>query len=125
MNMKTRLTFLFAALLGIAGLKAQTIQEGMSHLYADRLKTARQTFEKMVAANPNNLEAVYWLGQTELEMNDVAAADQLYSKTLNANGNAPLILVGKGQVNLIQGKKDEARQMFETAINLSSNSKKG
>jgi Flp pilus assembly protein TadD len=125
MNMKTRLPILMAGLFGIAGLKAQSIQEGVNHLYADRVKTARQTFEKIVAANPNNLEAVYWLGQSEIEMNDIAAADQLYSKTLNANGNAPLILAGKGEVNLFQGKKDEARQMFETAINLSSNSKKG
>src|SRR6185369_291116 len=112
MNMKTRLTFLMIGLLGMAGLRAQTIPEGISHLYAGRVKTARQTFEKIVAANPNNLEAVYWLGQAAIEMNDIAAADQLYSKTLNANGNAPLILAGKGEVNLIQGKKDEARQMF-------------
>jgi len=125
MNMKTTITTVFAGLLGIAGLKAQTIPEGVSHLYADRVKTARQTFEKIVAANPNDLVAVYWLGQSEIEMNDIAAADQLYSKTLSANGNAPLILAGKGEVLLFQGKKDEARQMFETAINLSSNSKKG
>src|SRR5436853_5173380 len=107
MNMKTTITTLFAALLGIAGLKAQTIQEGVSNLYADRLKTAKQTFEKIVAANPNNLEAVYWLGQAELEMNDVASADQLYSKTLNANGNAPLVLAGQGNVELYKGNKDK------------------
>lgn len=125
MNMKTRLTFLLAGLLAVAGIKAQTIQEGVSHLYANRVKTARQTFEKLVSTNPNNLEAVYWLGQAELVMNDVPAADQLYSKTLSANGNAPLIMVGQGQVELYKNNKDKARQMFETAINLSSNSKKG
>src|SRR6266498_2838793 len=123
MNMKTTITILMSGLLSIAGLKAQTIQEGVNHLYADRVKSAKQTFQKMVDANPNNLEAIYWLGQAQIEMNDIAGADQLYSKTLNANGNAPLILVGKGEVNLIQGKKDEARQMFETAINLSNNAK--
>jgi tetratricopeptide (TPR) repeat protein len=117
------ITILLAGLVGMA--RAQTIQEGVNHLYADRTKTAKQTFEKIVAANPNNLDAVYWLGQSELEMNDVASADQLYSKTLNANGNAPLILAGQGQVELIKGNKDKARQLFETAINLSSNSKKG
>ena len=125
MNMKTTITILLAGLFSIAGLRAQTVQEGINHFYADRVKTAKQTFEKLVAANPNNLEAVYWLGQAQLEMNDIAAADQLYSKTLNANGNAPLILAGQGQVELIKGNKDKARQLFETAINLSSNSKKG
>src|SRR5262249_32169475 len=72
----------------------------------------------------NNLEAVYWLGQTDIAMDDVKSARDLYSKTLQANGNAPLILAGMGHVNLIDGKKDEARQMFETAINL-SNGRKG
>src|SRR5678815_5963894 len=73
--------------------------------------------------SPNNLEALYWWGQTYIEMEDLKSARDLYSKTLQANGNAPLILVGMGHVNLIDGKKDEARQMFETAINLSTGKK--
>jgi tetratricopeptide (TPR) repeat protein len=124
MNMKITITILLAGLFGITGLKAQSVPEGVAHLYADRVKTAKQVFEKLVAANPNDLVAIYWLGQAEIEMNNIAGADQLYSRTLAANGNAPLIMVGKGEVSLAQGKKDEAKQMFETAINLSS-SKKG
>ena len=121
--MKTTITILFASALSIAGIKAQSIPEGINHLYAERNKSAKETFEKLVAANPNNLEAIYWLGQSYLAMNDVKSARDLYSKTLQANGNAPLILAGMGHVNLIDGKKDEARQMFETAINLSTGKK--
>jgi tetratricopeptide (TPR) repeat protein len=121
--MKTTITILLAGLLSIAGIKAQTIQEGLNHLYSERNKSAKETFEKLVATNPNNLEAVYWLGQSYIAMDDIKSARDLYSKTLQANGNAPLILVGMGHVNLIDGKKDEARQMFETAINLSTGKK--
>src|SRR5215467_3198410 len=121
--LKITITVLVASLLGIREVSAQSIPEGMNHLYAERYKSAKETFEKLVATNPNNLEAVYWLGQTEIAMNDAKSARDLYSKTLQANGNAPLIMVGMGNVNLIDGKKDEARQMFETAINLSTGKK--
>src|SRR5215813_11573011 len=121
--LKITITVLIAGLLGMAEAKAQSIQEGVNHLYAERNKSAKETFEKLVATNPNNLEAVYWLGQTYIATEDVKSARDLYSKTLQANGNAPLIMVGMGQVNLIDGKKDEARQMFETAINLSTGKK--
>jgi tetratricopeptide (TPR) repeat protein len=121
--MKITIPLLVTGLLGIAHTKAQSIQEGVNHLYAERDKSAKDVFDKLVATNPNNLEAVYWLGQTYIAMNDVKSARDLYSKTLQANGNAPLILAGMGEVNLMDGKKDEARQMFETAINLSSGKK--
>jgi len=121
--MKITITVLMAGLLGTANVTAQSVQEGINHLYAERDKSAKETFDKLVATNPNNLEAVYWLGQTYIAMGDIKSARDLYSKTLQANGNAPLILVGMGHVNLIDGKKDEARQMFETAINLSTGKK--
>jgi tetratricopeptide (TPR) repeat protein len=120
---KITITVLVAGLLGLAEVKAQSLQEGINHLYAERTKSAKETFDKLLATNPNNLDAVYWLGQTYIAMEDVKSARDLYSKTLQANGNAPLILVGMGHVNLIDGKKDEARQMFETAINLSTGKK--
>lgn len=123
MKMKTTIAVLFAGLMNIGSIYAQSIPEGMSHLYAERYRSAKETFDKLVATNPNNLEAVYWLGQTYIQMNDIKSARDLYSKTLQANGNAPLILAGMGHVNLIDGKKDEARQMFETAINLSTGKK--
>jgi len=120
---KITITVLAAGLLVTTGIKAQSIQDGINHLYAERTKSAKETFDKLLATNPNNLDAVYWLGQTYIEMEDLKSARDLYSKTLQANGNAPLILAGMGHVNLIDGKKDEARQMFETAINLSTGKK--
>ena len=103
---------------------AQTLQEGVNHLYADRFKSAEQTFQKLLAANPNSIEATYWLGQTYLDKDDNDAARQLYDKALAANGNAPLIMVGKGHVLLLDKKIDEARQMFESALTV-SRTKKG
>jgi tetratricopeptide (TPR) repeat protein len=124
MKIKTIETVLFAVfMIATAAIHAQSIQDGMNHMYAERYKSAKETFDKLIATNPNNLEAIYWLGQSYIAMKDLKSARDLYSKTLQSNGNAPLILVGMGHVNLIDGKKDEARQLFETAINLSTGKK--
>lgn len=119
---KTLITFLTAGLL-ITGLKAQTIQEGMNHLYADRFKSAIGVFEKMLAANPNNMEATYWLGQTYFDMDNNTAARQLYEKALATNGSAPLILVGLGHADLHDNKTADARQKFEAAITAATTKK--
>ncbi len=49
----------------------------MNHLYAERYKSAIGVFEKLLAANPNNIEAIYWLGQTYFDMDDNAKARQI------------------------------------------------
>jgi len=99
-------------------LFAQSVDQGKKFFYYERWKSAQETFEKVLAANPNNIDAVYWLGQTLLEMKDSVGAKNLYQKSLTQNGNAPLLLAGMGQVELMEGKANDARQRFETAITL-------
>ncbi len=53
----------FAAVFFSGLLKAQTMEEGKKFMYYERYKSAKGVFEKLVAANPNNVDAVYWLGQ--------------------------------------------------------------
>jgi tetratricopeptide (TPR) repeat protein len=121
--MKKSAIVLFSVLL-TASAFAQSVQEGLNHLYAERYASAKAVFDKMLASNPNNLDAIYWEGQTLIEQDDVAGARALYEKILAANGNAPLILVGMGHVELLEGKATEAKQRFESAISL-SHGKKG
>ncbi|HMK19471.1 MAG TPA: tetratricopeptide repeat protein [Chitinophagaceae bacterium] len=116
--------FTLCTFLVLSNLGAQSLQEGINHLYANRFKNAEQTFQKLLAANPNNADATYWLGQTYLDKDDNDAARQLYDKALAANGNNPLLMVGKGHVLLLDKKLDEARQLFETALT-TSRTKKG
>ena len=102
-------------------LFAQTVDQGKKFFYYERFKSAKETLEKVIAANPNDLNAVYWLGQTLIELKDSAAAKDLYSKALQQNGNAPLLLAGMGQIELKEGKSADARQRFETALSLTKN----
>jgi tetratricopeptide (TPR) repeat protein len=120
---KSAVVLFFAAFLSVSAF-AQTVQEGVNHLYSERYQSARSAFEKLTAANPNNLEAVYWLGQTHLAAGNTAAAKSIYDKALASNGNAPLVLVGAGHIDLMEGRTNEARQRFEAAIT-ASRGKKG
>jgi Flp pilus assembly protein TadD len=120
--MKKSAIVLLSALLSLS-VFAQSVQEGVNHLNSQRYQSAKSVFDKLVAANPNNIEANYWLGQTYIKSRDTAAAVALYQKLISTNGNAPLALVGIGQVELMQGKTAEARQRFETAISLSKGRK--
>jgi Flp pilus assembly protein TadD len=126
---KTLITFLISGLM-ITGLKAQTIQEGMGHLYAGRIQSAIGVFEKLLAVNPNNIDAIYWLGQTYLENDEImsariAAARKLYEKAMQSTNNAPLVLVGMGHIEMLENKTNEARQHFETALTMTRNARKG
>ncbi|MFT3748265.1 MAG: tetratricopeptide repeat protein [Agriterribacter sp.] len=97
---------------------AQSVDEGKKFYYYEKYVSAKDALEKAVAAKPDDVEAVYWLGQTLIEMKDTAGAKAVFQKALQAKGSDPLLLVGIGQVELMEKKTNEARQRFETAISL-------
>lgn len=108
-------------------LFAQDINQGKQFLNYERYQSAEGVFQKLLASNPNNIEAAYWLGQTYLANQDIVdttSAKELYQKTLQANPNAPLIMVGIGQVELGEGKAADAKSHFETAISLAKKKEK-
>lgn len=121
--MKKSVVVLFVAALLSVNAMAQTVQEGVANWYAERYQSAKSIFEKLTAANPNNLEAVYWLGQTLIAQGDVAGAKAVYQRTLSANGNAPWVLAGMGQIDLMEGRAADARTKFEQAITASKGKK--
>ncbi len=120
---KFTLSLMTATLLMVTGVKAQSLQEGIQDLYSDRVESAKAVFEKLVASNPNNIEATYWLGQAFLKKDDIAGAKGVYDKALTTSANAPLLLVGKGQVDLEENKVQDARQRFESALTISKGRK--
>ena len=111
--------FFLAALLFAGTTMAQTIEEGKKFMYYERFKSAKEVFQKLIATNPNNEEAIYLLGQAEIGLEDLPAAKTLYQTKLAAAPNSPLILAGMGHVELLEGKTQDARNRFETAISLS------
>jgi cytochrome c-type biogenesis protein CcmH/NrfG len=115
---KIKFIFLMAALMAGHFVFAQSVEQGRRFFYYQRYNSAKDQLEKVIASNPNNLDAIYWLGQTLIADGDSLAAKALYQKALATNGNAPLILVGTGHIELLENKTNDARQRFETALSL-------
>jgi Flp pilus assembly protein TadD len=119
---KMKQLFLLSSFIFLGNiLFAQSIDDGKKFLDYERYTSAQNVFSKLVAANPNDIEAVYWLGQTYIkndENPDTSAAKELYQKTLQAHPNEPLLIVGMGEIDLMEGKKEEARNKFNVALNI-------
>ncbi|MBP7107688.1 MAG: tetratricopeptide repeat protein [Chitinophagaceae bacterium] len=125
---KTTITFLTACLLMVSSVKAQSVQDGINHLNAGRPESAVSLFKKLLEVNPNNVDANYWLGQSYLELDEIAgsrikAAKELYQKALQSSADAPLLIIGMGEVDLLENKTAEARQKFESALEMTKNRK--
>lgn len=119
-KIKAAVLFLITVLFANAVI-AQTIEDGKKFFYYEKYVSAKNVFDKLVTANPNNTDAAYWLGQVLVhrEDKDIAGAKELYRKTLEANSNSALLTAGMGHVELLEGKTQDARNRFETAISLS------
>src|SRR4051812_28755412 len=77
---------------------SQSVEQGKRFFYYERFKSAKGALEKVLASNPNDINAIYWLGETLLETKDTAGAKALFQKSLSTNGSAPLLLVGMGHI---------------------------
>ena len=117
-KLKTGLLF-FVALFTCNMLMAQSIDDGKRFIYYERYKSAKDAFQKMLSANPNNEEAAYWLGQAEIGLENIPAAKALYQSKLQASPNSALLIAGMGHVALLEGDKADAKSRFETAVSLS------
>ena len=107
-------------------LKAQTIEDGKKFMYYERYQSAKESFKKMIAANPANTEAIYWLGIATMAATDYSKVGlndtkEIYRKALETNANNPLLIAGMGAVELREGKAQDAKNRFETALSLSQN----
>jgi Flp pilus assembly protein TadD len=114
--------FLLVTMVMANVVKAQSLEEGRKFFYYTKFLSAKATFEKLVAANPKDADAAYWLATTMItpdETKDLPKAREVLTKALEANPNNALLIAGMGHVELHEGKTQEARNRFETAISLS------
>jgi len=113
---KTILSFL-TSLSICSVISAQSIDDGRKLLYYEKLTSATQVFQKLVASNPKDPQAVYWLGQTYIANDKVDSAKSLYQSTISGGVNDPLLWIGSGEVDILQGGDvNAAKQKFEQAI---------
>jgi tetratricopeptide (TPR) repeat protein len=122
MNM-SKMGAVVLALLLVNNLFAQTLDEGKKFLYYERFNSAKDVFQKILKADPNNEEAIYYLGQSmilpdDFSLKDIAEAKAMYQSKLSIS-NSQLLMAGIGHIELLEGKIQDARNHFEAAISLS------
>ena len=121
---KLKIGLMVFALLVLNTAFAQTIEQGKQQVYYERYKSAKETFQKLLAVNPNDDVVIYWLGQAmilpdDITSKEIAEAKALYQSKLALPNNF-LIMVGIGQIELMEGKMQDARSRFETAVSLTA-----
>ncbi|MBS4065351.1 MAG: tetratricopeptide repeat protein [Chitinophagaceae bacterium] len=115
--MKRSLSLFFTAIVLTSAAAAQTLEDGKKFMYYERFKSAKDVFEKLVAAKPSDVDAAYWLGQAYLGLEDVPNAKKTYQTAMASNATAPMLLAGMGHIQLIEGDATGARNNFEMAVN--------
>ena len=117
---KLKLGILLLGMVAFRTVEAQTVADAKKLIYYERYQGAKDMLGKVVAANPADADAVYWLSQAELGLFNTAGAKAALQKGMEgANGSNPMLLTAMGQVELLEGKTNDARQRFETAFSLS------
>lgn len=123
-QMKKVIALLFAAIVTVSGVTAQTLAEGIKFLNYKKTKSATDVFKKLYDANSKDPQNIYWYGQAMLAVDDVKGTKALYQKALQEGVNDAWILVGMGHVEIIEGGDLNAvKQKFEQAITQSTETK--
>ncbi|WP_343703297.1 tetratricopeptide repeat protein [Chitinophaga sp.] len=113
--MKKCISTVIALLCMAGGVMAQSIEDGLKNLYYGKFAAAKQDFEKVVAAKPNEERAHYYLGIAELGLENKTGAAAAFQKGLQAVPNSPLLTAGMGRIDLLNGDAAAARQKFDAA----------
>ena len=123
-KMKKTILTLLAVAFATSFAISQKVEDGIKFIYYQRNKSAIETLKKVVAANPKDPVAIYWLGQAYLSdyrgsegKNYLDSAKQVYQNALNGGINDPWIWVGMGHVQILENNDvNSAKQKFEQAI---------
>jgi lipopolysaccharide biosynthesis regulator YciM len=112
----TRRNSLIVAMLCVAnGAMAQSVEDGLKDLYYGKYETAKQDFDKVIAAKPTEDKAYYYQGIAQLGLNDQAGAAATFQKGLQAVPTSALLQVGLGRLDLLKGDAAAAKTKFEAA----------
>lgn len=113
-RLKMMLGTIGASVFSLSALFAQTIQDGLSNLNADRTNQAKEIFTKLAQTTPTP-ENLYYLGYFYLRTNQLNEAQQTFEKGAALDEKDYLNQVGLGTIALSKGDKVKAQELFALA----------
>lgn len=116
MNRKLKMLFgtFVMSVFSVALVSAQTVQDGIANLEAERLKQAKEIFTKLAETTPSP-ENQYYLGYYYVRTNQLDEAQKAFEKGVSLDEKNYLNSVGLGTVALGKGDAAKAKELFETA----------
>jgi tetratricopeptide (TPR) repeat protein len=96
----------------------QQLESGLAHHRAGRLADAEKIYRQVLAAHPNNADALFLLGSLAHQSGKFEAACDLLNQAILANPNAPDYYVNLGIVLMAQGRIPDAAANFPKALQL-------
>ena len=113
--MKNRFYSLFVCLLLAGSTFAQTTAEAVKQFHYEKQASAAQTLQQVLAANPTDIEAYYWLSRVQL-VADTNADNPSFPVMPENLKTQPLAKVVQGILLLKQGDTVQAKNLFTEAI---------
>jgi tetratricopeptide (TPR) repeat protein len=94
---------------------AQTIEQGLSELNAERVKEAGEVFSKVVESDAN-ADNLFYQGYFFLKTNQLDKAEESFNKGVQADGKNVLNNIGLGAVALGKGDLAKANELIDGAV---------
>lgn len=117
MNKKIKQLFsaVVMSMLAFSVTVAQTVEEGLAELNAERTKEAGEIFSKVAESSPSATNQFY-LGYFFLKTGELDKAEQAFNKGLELDGKEVINNVGLGAVALGKGDRAKAKELIDAAV---------
>ncbi len=100
--------------LFLPGLQAQNLQKANKEFELYAFNLAIKSYQEVIAAEPNNVEALSKIGSCHFHLNQIDQAVNWYQKAVKVEGVNPETYFQLGQALMNQGNYAEARNWFLT-----------
>ncbi len=111
--MKMKFKALLFGLFAFVSVQAQTVQDGVALLNAEKYTEAEALFKKL--AETPSADNQYYLGYYLVKMNRLDEAQKAFEKGLEIDDKSVINQVGLGTVALGKGDKAKAKEYFDAA----------
>jgi tetratricopeptide (TPR) repeat protein len=112
--MRMKLVALVLCVVSIVKVHAQTVQDGLTLLHAERYKDAGDLFTKLATGTPS-ADNQYYLGYFYLKTKQLDEAQKAFEKGIQLEEKSYLNQVGLATVALGKGDRAKAKEMFDVA----------
>lgn len=112
--MRMKLVALVLCIFSVVNVHAQTVQDGLALIHAERNKEAGELFTKLATGTPS-ADNQYYLGYYYVITKQLDEAQKAFEKGMQLDEKSVLNQIGLGTVALGKGDRAKAKELFTAA----------